>query len=184
MPSGNRGLVLAEAAEPQKITADKIADQIFELVLFRQEVKSDQERAAVDEELARLVEVNLRTKVDGIGWSVHSLEAKDEFLQKEERRIQKKRKQIQNAKRDLRNLVAYVMMKLQTDVVHGHVNTIRLNEGKYSLEIFDESSLPRQYIQETTVKVRRDDLIRQDLEAKVEVSGARLKKGEDYISIT
>jgi hypothetical protein len=183
MPKSNRGLALAESSEPKKITTLEITDQIWALVLLRQDAKDDQERAAVDGELSRLVAVDLARKVDGIGSADRRMDAEDGHLQQEQARITRKRKKIQNAKRDLRNLVVYAMEKLGTDVIHGRVDTIYKNEGKYSLEVFDESSLPRNYIQETIVKVRRDDLIRQDLEANVDVPGARLKKGEDYISI-
>jgi hypothetical protein len=182
MPKSNRGLALAESGEP-RLTTLEITNQIWQLALLRQDVTDDQERAAIDQEISRLVETNLTKKVDSIGAFCRRCDAEDTYLQQEQSRIQKRRKKVERAKQDLRNMLVYVMRKLQTDVVQGNVDSIYLNEGKYSLDVFDESSLPRQYIQETIVKVRRDDLIRQDLEANVDVPGARLKKGEDYISI-
>jgi hypothetical protein len=159
----------------------QISDALWALSLLRQDADTEEERGKIREEIDRIADTDLALKTDGYGGLKRKAEAEMAYLKGEARRYTGKAKRIEAMLDDAKDLLMYVMEKLQTDKLRGHVTTISKCEGLYSLKLDDESLLPAEYVDEITVRIPKSDLIKRDLMANKPVPGARLERGDDYI---
>jgi len=174
-----------DAVERPRNTILSIADHIWELALMREDAKTEEEKEAIQEELWRIGDNELALKVDGFGAFKRKIEAQDSWLAGEAAVCQRSRKRLEAALENVRNLLLYVMVKLDAKVLEGRATKITKCEGRETLKIDDINLLPPEYVNEitTVARIPMKDAIERALKAKIEVPGAHLEKGEAFIQI-
>ena len=148
----------------------------------------------------------LGKKVDRIAAYVRANELKGRAAKEESTRLAARQKSAENRVLQVKSMLAYFMQTRGLKRLEGHLNTVRLQKNSQPSLRLDPVALPREY-QQTTITVAHPDwsqvldlitapelkqrfeiavvavepnkdLIRQDLQAGVEVQGASLFRGE------
>jgi hypothetical protein len=164
-----------------------IVDTLLELNEMVETAKTDEERAVAQEELERVVCSELAHKVDSYGWFDKQIDIKVDGIKKNIlAEAAAEIASLLRSKARVRYIARDSMQRLGIRSLKGQIKTISLMPGVETPDIFDEDLLPAKYKTTKTVVttvIDRDAVLR-DLKAGVEVPGAQVHPGEEFIKIT
>lgn len=180
----SKEIQVAVTDDPPRQTTLQIVDELVELSDLLADA-TEEEIVFIEERLRQVISVDLVKKIDGIGVYNRQVEkATVPFFKSEKERLSRKIKAAEKSLDSIYDLVRYAMVKLDVTYMAGRYTKIRLNPGKPSLDVYNEAEVPACYFDEVKVRVRNDNRIREDLKANIPVPGARMKTGDDYLTIT
>ena len=152
-----------------------LSRQLVELMVFREEPLTAEEREAVDTEIARYVAAEV-PKVDKIRGYLRQCELMEQGHRAEAERQIKLAQLWEERARHLKNASIRALESVGKTRVEGRTGVLRIqrNGGQAPLEILDEKLIPSEYTPLTINYTLDRDALRRDLAAGKEVPGARL----------
>jgi hypothetical protein len=185
----NRPVEQPEELEPEerKQTTLEVAETIQDLLRWVENPDlSEDERAAANGEIARLLEQDLPAKVGGICWVDRKLESAIADVQREQAILQAHAVSLAQRRVRLRDYMWLVLNKLQIESVSCRGHSITISAGSKSVaEPVDTGLLPLEYFH--CLKPPRlepdKDKIKRDIVAGIDVPGASLRQGQDKVTI-
>jgi hypothetical protein len=196
---------LVPARSLMQITDDLV--QCFELL----DAAADEDKPLLEQEIQRIISVELATKVDGIAWFQKRCDAEVALIQDVIKEIETRIGSWNKRKQRVRDMVKGAMNHIGASMLKGKVHSISLGKGAESLEITDEYEIPKDMrLQSITMTVAQWDeiaamlpsdcilfnaqvarseirpdskAVRAALKAGTVVPGAQLKRGEDILTI-
>lgn len=173
-----------QAEKPaRKMTMLEIAGVVNELLTIMEDASSEEEFNTTNELLQKFVKEDLANKVDAIGWADREMDMRVYALQNEIRLYEEQIGRINRQKMRMRTILQSCLQIMGQKNIKGNVSSIRVLDGKESLNVVDEKLVPMRYFDTETVYVRNNQKIKSDLKAKLLVPGAELKTGDPTISI-
>lgn len=134
-------------ADP-KLSLFNIEQEKLDLIQFRDECETDEERAAVDQQIQEYIGREIR-KVSGIAALLKYFKAQAATAKAEEERAAKWRKKWEANYERLKNMVHGVMLALDLPKVEGATDRFRRQKNPVALEITDAKLIPEQYLKAT-----------------------------------
>jgi hypothetical protein len=142
--------------------------------------------ALIDEESPDTDVLNALTTIEGaievkagnIANLIKSLEAEAEVIKTEEKRLAQRRKSRENAADYVKQYLKVSMEQMGMDKIKTPTRTISIQNNPPSLLITDKDIIPQKYL--TLIPEHfevRNDAVKDDLKAGVDVPGAELKTG-------
>jgi hypothetical protein len=143
----------------------------------------ESERHYVEQELQRIISVELATKVDGIAFFQKRCDAEVALLQDVTKEIETRIGSWNKRKQRVRDMVKGAMNHIGASLLKGKVHSISLSTGRESIEITDESKIPPTYIIEQVVRTVDRKALTAALKQGAVIPGAQLKRGDDILTI-
>lgn len=182
--SASEQTLQVQAEKPaRKMTMLEMAAVVNELLTIMDDASSEEEFNATNELLQKFVKEDLANKVDAIGWADREMDMRVYALQNEIRLFEEEIGRINRQKMRMYAILQSCLKIMGAPKVKGMRSTIRLLDGKESLNVVDENLVPKQYFDTKTVDVRNNKKIKDDLKSGLLVPGAELKTGDPTISI-
>src|SRR6185312_2857181 len=127
--------VIPYAGDP-KLSLFQVEQEKLDLIQFRDECETDEECAAVDQQIQEYVGREIR-KVSGIAALLKHFKAQAAMAKAEEERAAKWRKRWEANYERLKNMVHGVMVALELPKVEGATDRFRRQKNPIALEITD-----------------------------------------------
>lgn len=136
--------VIPYAGDP-KLSLFQIEQEKLDLIQFREDCETDEERQAVDEQIQAYVGREIR-KVTGIAALLKHFKAQAAIAKAEEERAAKWRKRWEANYERLKNMVHGVMIALELPKVEGATDRFRRQKNPVALEVTDATVIPADYL--------------------------------------
>lgn len=112
-------------------------------------------------------------KVINVAAYIKNLEAEAETMQNYLNNMRARQDKVEKRIESLKDYLKYNMDILKLNKVESPEFDVQLRANQYSLDLFDQSAIPKEYIKvKETVTISRQDIIK-DLKVGCEVPGAR-----------
>lgn len=124
------------------------------------------------------VEDNIEVKAENLAKLIKSIDGDIEFIKAEETRLSKKRKALENKQQNIKSYLESQLTTMKLDKVKTPIFTVAMQNNPPSVNILDESLIPRKYIKvETTETISKKDIL-DDLKQGLIIGGAEIKQGK------
>ena len=159
-----------------KLTLYQISERFLEL--FNRDDLTEEEMKEQGNELAFM----LQNKAESIVGYNFTLESNKNALKQEIDRLTALYKSIEKQQDKFNEYVKVNMEKLNLSEINTPIGKIKIKKNPVSVDIFDESYIDKKYIEEKVTTSISKTKIKEDLQAGIEVKGARLiqKTKVDY----
>lgn len=174
-----------ESAEIRELSLWTLNRQLVELIAFRDnEDLTAEETAAVDGEIRKFVEAEVE-RVDNLRWYVRHAETMAAAAREEEKRQQRLALTWERRVERVKGFIGAALRAFGKTRAEGKSGRFRLqkNGGILPLDIYDEKQLPTKYTPMVVSYPPDLEAIRRDLEAGVEVPGARLGERGSHLRV-
>ena len=161
--------------EIAKLSLYDVSRQLVELMAFREESLTAEERQEVDREIARYLAAEV-TKVDNVRGYLRHCEVMEQAHRQEVERQTRMAQGWEERAQHLKNACIRALESAGKTRAEGKTGVLRIqkNGGQAPLEIFDEKAIPSRYTPLTITYPLDKDALRRDLAAGKVVPGARL----------
>lgn len=139
-------------------------------------LQNEGELTEVTEQLKAVIDGKIVSKTDSIGFVLDRLKGVQEYLAGNAEMFYKKAEAAENALNYLKDYIKGTMLTLDRKKIDGNFFVFSLGPSKPRVEV-NELYLPKKYFKSKLVETPDKDLIREALEAGLEVPGARLIEG-------
>ena len=126
----------------------KIEQEKADLICFREECETDEERAAVDQQIQEYVGREIR-KVTGIAALLKYFKAMGAVAKAEKERLAQQQAKWEGRHERLRAMVLGVMQAMNVPKLEGATDRLRRQKNPVALEITDTLQIPEQYLKAT-----------------------------------
>ncbi len=158
----------------RRLSLYDIEHEMADLVLFRDECQTDEERAACDQQIAEYAQREVR-KVTNIAALYRYFRAHENTAKAEQERIAKQRQKWERAAERVKALVLGVMQSLEIPKLESATDRFRRQKNPVALEITDAKLIPEQYLKAT---------VRMPFETWKELIGDDWVFNPDFVSVT
>lgn len=142
-----RSAAVIEAPE-RSLSLFQIEQEKAELIAFREECVTDEERTAVDRQIQEYVGAEIR-KVSGIAALLKFFKSNAEAAKAEQDRVAKQRAKWEGRYERLKAMVLGVMQTLEIQKVESATDRLRRQKNPVSLEVYDVTQIPEKYLNAT-----------------------------------
>ena len=126
----------------------------------------------------RTIESSIEIKAVNIANLIKSLEADAKIIKEEEKRLKQRRESKTNAAASIKQYLSVTMEQMKMDLITSPTRTVAFQDNPPALVITNRDIIPQKYL--TLIPEHyetRNDEIKDDLKAGVEVPGAELSRG-------
>lgn len=124
-------------------------------------------------DMLNTVSENAHEKVINVGGFIKNLEAESMGMESYIKNMQERQSKVDKKIGNLKDYLRYNMDMLGLSKVESPEFDVSLRANQYSLDLFDQSAIPKEYIKvKETVSISKQDIIK-DLKVGCDVPGAR-----------
>lgn len=155
-----------------------MAFKLYELTASYQEVLDQIEEGATDlTDTLESISDAVEDKVENIAKLIKTLDAEAAGIKVEEQRLADGRKSRENHAKRLKEFAESAMLQTGQKKIKGPLFTIAIQKNPPSVDVSDESLIPKSYFIEQAPTLNRKEVL-QDLKLGLSVPGAEIKQTE------
>ena len=175
---------MSEAVEHPRTSLWAIQQQLVELVEFREEAQTAEEKEAADAAIESYVKAEIE-KVDNISAYLRHCKMMERAAADEIDRVQAHQRAWKTRHDRLKDLVLRVMQATGKTRLEGKTSkfVIKGNGGQRTLKVTDETLIPEEYWELTVTRTLNAQEVRKAIESGVAVPGVQLEERGTHLEV-